>query len=319
MYFYCQSYLAFNFALGYPNSIIVSSQKEILKACAFLGKKCIEHSEFSLNDFLLKNQKVKAEIQRISNLIGPNELHFSHDQFALYCFALVQNQLSKNNKVTFHEFELKAKPIKQLNLKNRTIYFFITLLFRIFYQLNIQLRSTNNKTIILSLDISNLKSLRKVTYSEKKYNEIIEKNLRSVNINSDPIENLFIDQGLSNNPYLVNDQKQLVLLKNILNKHQFQIKEHPIHSIPAFFDEFDKLPNFLPVEIYFNTLKGKVISLFSHALIIASRFEDIQAISLLYLIEDTDLKNRMQQRLQEESENKITFVNSIDELKSLLN
>jgi hypothetical protein len=317
MYFYCQSYLAFNFALSHKDYTIITSNPDIVKACKYLKFKVISHKEFSLIDYLFRRKKIQNEICRISEIINKSEFHFSHNQFALFCFILTQNLLNKKNRVIFHDFELKFQKNQFINF--RSIYYKIICKILYFnYSIPLEIRSPKKKIYVISLKTTSINHLEKIHYIDGEYNELIENIMINFNLKHEKISNVFIDQGLVSSPYINDNLIEVSKLKNILFLKNFTIKEHPIHTNISFFENFKKLPSYLPVEIFFNSIKGQVVSIYSHALIIASKYKNIQAISLIYLINDEEMKKNMMERLKIESNNKIIFISSLEEFEILI-
>ena len=70
----------------------------------------------------------------------------------------------------------------------------------------------------------------------------------------------------------------------------------------------------------FNSIKKNVISVFSTALITASKFDHLKAISMMELVDwyHKPYKIEFKNHLIEESKNKIIFPKNFEELKELL-
>ena len=134
-------------------------------------------------------------------------------------------------------------------------------------------------------------------------------------------DNLIVDQGLLDTHYVKHDSI-IRLYKNLFSYNfDFVIKIHPnFKNTKSLFINYPKYPDYIPVELLFGNIKKNVISVYCTSLITASRFRNIKAISLLELVEyeNESYKQKIRKMLSEESDNKIIFVKSFDELKKLL-
>lgn len=112
---------------------------------------------------------------------------------------------------------------------------------------------------------------------------------------------------------------------------KFAFKKHPCESTEgthsglyvSFYEKFkscEEIPNYVPVELLFNNIKKNVMSICSVALVTASKFQHLKAISLIELIswDDESTKKYYKDYLKKESKNKILFPNSFEELKEIL-
>jgi len=143
-------------------------------------------------------------------------------------------------------------------------------------------------------------------------------------------ENFIIDDGLLTG--YVNFDSMKKLYKDLFELPlKFAFKKHPnlmykkTHSelYLSFYKEFKnckEIPAYVPAELLFNNIKKNVISIFSTALITASRLQHLKTISLLELVEwyDKSYKKEWKERLIATSNNKILFPNNFEELKEIL-
>ena len=125
------------------------------------------------------------------------------------------------------------------------------------------------------------------------------------------------------------DEDSLIKIYESLLKlpYRFTVKYHPrvlkAHK-PARYEELfincEELPDYIPVELLFNNIRKNVISVFSISLISASQLEHLKAISLLELVEwnDESYKKEIKTWLMKESNNRIIFVKTFEELNKLL-
>lgn len=145
--------------------------------------------------------------------------------------------------------------------------------------------------------------------------------------NYEEFENLLVDEG----PIIkiVKRDSLIELYENLLKLPiKFAFKLHPTQlrrtSDAAFYDIFkscNKIPEYIPIELFFNNVKKNVISGYSTSLVTASKFEHLKAISLLELVEwyDDSFKKDIKRGLIERSKNKILFPNTFNELKEIIN
>lgn len=316
-YFYCQSYLAFNFSLRYKDVCVITSQKDIIKACDYLNIKYIEHTSFTTNDFVVKKKAITAEIGKIVDAIDDGEFHFSHSQYAIFCFLLAVSAKKVNKKVIFHDFEYEySKASFSFSLN----YFKIKasqIILNAMYSSILEIRLLLKHKFVLSLNKKTIQEFDIKSYKENEYNQIVEDTMTNFKMDNAHTEKiLFIDQGLTNkiNFYTEHVDQLMEYLRSVPTI----VKAHPIHTPKGFFSGFKLLPQFLPVEMFFNGIKGVVISSYSNALLLASTFPNIKAVALLYMMKDATLKAEIKKKYQKESSGKIIFVNSLEELQTLV-
>lgn len=314
-YFYCQSYLAFNFALNYKDVCILTSQEDIIKACEYFSIKFIKHDFFSDYDLLLRKKNVVNELERLTLLINNGQFHFSHSQYSVFCFLLAVNLKRNHVKCFFHDIEF-TYPTK---FNSFSINFFKTLIYTVFlnfiYVKIFEIRESHKNNFIIGVNPLFFRNISIEKYTNEKHQKIVENVFKNFNLEIKKARILFIDQGLYNNFFrseCIDD-----LLK-ILKSKSAIIKEHPIHTKVTTFDNFVKLPKFIPVEFYFKNFKGIVISSYSNSLFYAAKFPQIKAISLVYLLNDENYKKSIKQKLETESYGKIIFAYSLNELKDLV-
>jgi len=141
-------------------------------------------------------------------------------------------------------------------------------------------------------------------------------------------DNLIIDQGTLVN--IIKPDSIKKLYKNLFELPlEFAFKKHPksvtqiTQSELSFYKTFKccgELPNYIPVELFYNNIKKNVLSIFSASLITAAKLEHLKTISLLELVDwrHESYKKEWINHLKEESENKILFPKTFEELKELL-
>jgi len=161
--------------------------------------------------------------------------------------------------------------------------------------------------------------------------EIMFEAVKNYKIDFRRYDNLIIDHGIIEN--IVKTDSIISLFKRIFELNlEFCYKKHPkSHKYKKqreqieidyykLFKDYDELPRHYPVELFFNNINYNVISLFSASLSTAAKLKNCRAISLLELIEwkNKSYKKEFKDHLIEQSNNKILFPDSFDELKKLL-
>ena len=141
-------------------------------------------------------------------------------------------------------------------------------------------------------------------------------------------DNLIIDQGEITNGIKFDSIKNIY--KNLLKiPNTFALKKHPDVVLKSnkfnlvcnnIFKNCEELPDYIPAELLCNNINKNVISFFSASLIPMSQIQHLNAISLLELVEWTNIsfKNEVKEWLVEESNNKILFPKTFEELEKIL-
>tara|TARA_Y100001954_G_C15784619_1_gene591789 strand:+ start:901 stop:1863 length:963 start_codon:yes stop_codon:yes gene_type:complete len=317
-YFYCESYISFNHAVTIHNVSIITPNENIIEACKLLGINFVKSRRFSSIEFLKKKSLVLSETKSISRMIKKNdEFHFSHSQYSIFCFILL-NKLVKNNiKCTFHSIELLYEKSK-FNLSiNYLKSFFYSILLNYKYGNIFQVCNYNNYQYTYRLNFKFFKSLKLIKYDKKELEKKFINFLNKTKLNLPKLVGItFIDQGIDN--YSLFDEVEIDKLKKFFYSKNINIKAHPIHKTYFNSIKINFLAEFIPFEMYLKNTTGYVISSYSNSLIFASRFKNIKAISLLYLIKDEKLKIKIKNKLYSESNGNITFAESLENLKDLL-
>lgn len=323
MYFYCQSYQAFNLALSLglkDEVIIITSSENIIRACEYLKIKYLQHVQFSHSEIITRKDKCLKEINRLIKIIGNEELHFSHTQFAVFCFLLVHISLEKKNKIIFHNFEFVYSRIKRIPIRCKedfllyTRYFFI----KMFYNAPIVLGMSNPGLymICLSLDFINCSKILVIDNSQRYYAQCLFL-FKTIKIPGDDIGFLFIAQNIDS-AQIYNKLKVKEVL-SILNTPTVYVKMHPKLGRINGFEKCQILPEYLPVELYFNKVRKCVISFHSASLITASKFSNLKVISLIGIVEHVNsFTDQVKKDLIIKSNNQILFPESIEEFKRQL-
>jgi hypothetical protein len=159
-------------------------------------------------------------------------------------------------------------------------------------------------------------------YEDREYYNTTLDLFKNFKLNYPKIKNLFIAQNYyieyKRKPKKYN--KTLENLFELLMKYDFKFKKHPKFKEPVQLSNLQKLPDFLPVELFFNCVENSIIAFHTTSLITASYFENIKAISVLDLINNSqrDFILNWRKKMKSYSGNQIYFPNSLEELNNLL-
>ena len=280
----------------------------------------IKHNQFTISSIIRNRKKVNTELESLIQKIGENELHFSHTQFALFCFCLVKKLNDNGGRTVFHNFEFVYDPINTNSYFNRKLLKNIAkeIIIKWKYDLPLELRKSSEKSYVLSFSLKYINSYSfKIIDDKATFHLMVFKMLKTLKFDFPLIENLFIAQWFTNSSFFVEDK--IIKILPLINDERVSIKYHPklgrVESLP----QCKKLPDFLPVEIFFQKVTKNVISFHSASLITASNFDNLNVISLLDLVKtnDTFLKKVKDDMIQK-SQNKILFPQSISEFEQLL-
>ncbi len=320
---YCQSYQVFNLALSMSlkdKVIVVSSAQNIIKACRFLKLDFVEHTPFRLKDMIRNKKEADKEVQRLVEILQGHELHFSHTQFAVFCFYLVSELNKCNSQVVFHDFELVyTKPdissLFSLHFWNANLNQQI-LKFR--YKVPFELRKSTGHAYIQSLSLDYIRKACYRTVNDKDdYFDITLQMFRDFKFDYPEIENLFVAQTFSNASLFKKDKIKELL--PVINYPGMTLKNHPKLGAVKGLEECPALPDFIPVELFFQKVTGHIFSFHSASLVTASMIDHVKAISLLEIVKTDDRFNEIAKAdLINKSNNRIEFIKSISELKTLL-
>lgn len=322
IYFYCQSYQAFNIALAMnakEEVIIITSSENIIRGCKFLNVKHIVHAPFSPVAMLKQKKLVKHSVNQLIEQIKGHELHFSHTQYAVFSFYLVQNYMLEGGAVVFHDFEFVYKKSKA-DITNK--YYLVAIIqmqvLKLLYGIALELRVTAKNTYVISLKNSFIeKAVSRVIKEANNYYDITLSLFKNIQIPFDNFDNLFIAQTFSNTNFF--NEEKINMLMPILNHANVTVKLHPKLNEADAFTNCNYIPTFLPVELFFNKVNKNVISVSSASLITASRFSNICAISLIDLVGNDDgFITEIKNWLIEKSERRILFPKTFSELNLML-
>jgi len=313
---------------------IITYKKDIIEFCKSQDIKYIKFKKIYPNFYsIFKIFKLKKILQKLIKDIDIKK----EDKFFLPGngkaneFFYLAKELSKNGCVGFYKLadgrfkDYKPPRYKPIFLRGAISRFFLKLIL----DLDLVYYRQEKKCPFLGVDEKFLNKYNILEYLpdihvEDMLEEVVKKN----KLDFKNYENLFIDTGPQIGKIKSSSLKSLYtnLFQLELN---FAVKKHPKSKITQsqsdlFFDELykniDELPRYIPVELIYNNVKKNVLSLYSTALITATKLPHLKSISLLELVEwcDENYKREWKERLSKGSNNKIVFPSNFDELKRIL-
>jgi hypothetical protein len=160
----------------------------------------------------------------------------------------------------------------------------------------------------------------------KNLNELRLEAIRKKHIKLKDYDNLIAaDGGLSG---IVKEDSLIKVHKNLLKlPYNFAVKYHPRVLKTQKLARYQKplmncneFPDYIPVELLLNNIRKNVIAIISSSLVSATQLDHLKAISLLELVEwdNPTYKIEIKKRLIKESNNRIIFVKTFEELNKLL-
>jgi hypothetical protein len=322
-FFYCQSYQIFNLALFESDNediTVITSTKNIIDACKYLNIPYIEHVCFTRFDIIFKKYRINKSVRKILTIVGNSELHFSHTQFAVFCFILIAEGNRRKSNIFFHNFEFvypRIYNIKRLNLLGLGTYIQVLLL-KLLYGIPFELAKVP-LTYIISLRLDFICQNFSIINDKDEYNlKTLEffKKQKFIDIN---INNLFIAQVFEGNKQLINENKLNQVLEKI-NNSEWHVKLHPrLSKSSVLINKMIPLETYIPVEMFFNSIKQNIVSFHSASLITASSFDNVCVISLIKLVGiDSDFRDKVISDLSKKSNNKIHFPESFEDFEKII-
>lgn len=335
-YIFCGAYRALFFALYLKNLgkpiTIITYNKDIIKYCNAADIDYVDYELLRPN--LMTFFMVGALRSRLDNLI--EKIDFGKED----CFYLLGNavayegfylakELSKKGVVYFKQVDVQWKKYK-LNF-NRVFLerSFIRLLYKLFLGLDLIFYETN-RVPRYGINDKFLKRYGIIKIAQDQdINDLILEVVRKSEIGREEYENLVISDGPGIEAVAKYESIKNVY-KTILNLPlEFAFKKHPDpikakYPIEVLYEELfkncEEIPDYIPVELFFNNIKKNVISIGSVALITASKLKNLNAVSLLELVEwyHQSYKNEIKDFLVTASKNKILFPRSFEELRDIM-
>lgn len=327
--FYCKSYQSFFKALYYKHIgvivILLTPTEDIIRTCEYLGIDFIRIKHYAPIETILKHKSVKSEIKNIIRYTKKEfinkelQVHFSHSQFDVFCFLLMQN-LSRNDIQVFHhnfEFIYSVKKFNFFGIKDIKLQL-LKIFIGILYNINLQIRSAGNKRMLAVGEKFLMKNKISKIHDNDTYYDECEEVIHNFKYAHPKIKFLYLTQNLEKNSLI--KVHSLDRLSNYFNKPEFTVKFHPYLKEINHYNMCESVPSFLPAEILYKHVTGAVIAVHSAGLITASRFNQFKTISLIKLIEPINIEffQKVENDLRNKSNNQIYFPTSWEELDELL-
>ncbi len=323
-YFYCGSTQAVLYALADEDYIIISSTIIAKKLCRILQRELIDiNVDVNIKSLIKHPLKIKNEIDRLVLTLRGNELHFSHSQFAVFCFILT-NEVSKTDiSVFFHDFEflynenISAKLFFETFFKNIKC-FIKKKIIELLYNIDLSFKEMSGMFLI-AIDNDFLNNRKVKIIRNDFYKKTLKLFINFPNLKK-TYRYIYLTQNLLNNNLF--ESESLIALFEYLSTKNINVKLHPgMKEKEAVFFENKIISNEdLPAEFFFNSVTHAIISVHSSALITAAKFEHLKSISLLGLLKPLDpiFFKKVKRDLVVKSANSIYFPSSFKELDSLL-
>ena len=336
-YIFCPSYASVFFALHLKNSgkeiKIITYNISVKKYCRTADIKYIYFDYIGVP--ITRLYKIFILKSKIDNLIKKNDIkkednfYLLDNSFAINGFYLAK-EWSKKGNVYFNNLERSFNIYKENNYLGLGFLARMSLkyLFKIFMGLDLIFLEVNRGPVFGINDKFLVKNKIKKISLNKNLKELQMDAMRKSHIKLKEYDNLIITQGSLSR--ILNDESVKKMYENLLKlPYKFVVKHHPrVIKSEKSGDIFEKellidceeLPDYIPVELLFNNVRKNVISIFSTSLIPASQLEHLKDISLLELVEwnNPSYKKEVKDFLTKESNNRIIFVKSFEELSKLL-
>ena len=186
-------------------------------------------------------------------------------------------------------------------------------IFRIVWGFDLCYKNVNDRPVI-GVDMKYLRKNNVLTYNISDYNRLRHQVAEKFNRILVSCDDLLVMQG-DLTGIVTNDSLEKLYVQ--LNKSSsFYIKYHPKFHQSYLFDTQQEIPSYIPVELCLNGVNRAVISIYSTALITASCYPHLVAISLLDLVDWNNMayKEKVRNWLRKESNDRIKFVQSLQEV-----
>ena len=335
-YILCASYKTLLFALHLKYKgkkiTVVTYNKDLIKFCETENIDCIEF-EFirpkvsTFYQFFKLKKMLDATIKKID--IQKGDTFFLLGKTKGYSQYYLSKELSKKNKGYYKDSDRKQKIYKAP--RSKPIFFrgvIMRFLLKTFLGLDIIYYIGNNGDPILGISDEFL----------KKYNiDEFEPNISSEELIIDTVKNYKNNYKKIDNLLIIDDPLSMVKfdsIRAVYNKIydlplKFASKNHPrpieksektYSHYYDLFKNYEEVPRYVPVELFCNNIRKNVIAVLSTALITASKFQHLKAISLLELVDwyHQPSKEDFKQDFIKNSNNKIIFPKTYEELEELL-
>lgn len=315
--------MALSLRLNDTDITVVTPTYDIIKTCKVLQIPYISFDYKSPVVIAKELKKTKKQVKDVCEQIKDGILHFSHTQFDVFCFLLVQEYSGKYGKVKFHNFEVEYTELKKPCLSiNYARNFIIMTLINAYFKSRIILKTVSGLILLginsKFIEKNNIELIdNKRDYYIKTLEAFKGNQLKTKDIGQ--IANLLLGQNFAGDGIVKSGS--LKKLYDYLANQNITIKSHPYMPEERFVCNRNEVPSYLPAELFFSNIQNSVLAVHSAALITASKFKNLKSVSLVELVEwvDADFKKKVKLDLITRSENKILFPESLDELGALLN
>lgn len=332
------AYKALLFALYLKNVLgkkitIITYNKDIIQYCINENIDCISFERMRPRVLsIYKLFKLKKILNNILNEIDvskENKFFLTSNASAYDSFYLAK-KLSKKGIVYFKYVDKNFKNYEPPRYKPIFIRGgILRIALKLIFNLDTMYYETNGVPRIgIDEKFLNKNNIREFKPSIKSDQMILDA-IKKSKVNYKEYDNLIVDDGLA----VINSIRYTSvnkIYKDIFKLPiEFAFKKHPkpmleenkaYQNFYKIFSNCKEIPRYMPVELFYNNIHKNVISIFSAALIGTSQFEHIKAISLIELVEwhNESYKKEWKEYFKKESNNKILFPNSLEELKKLL-
>ncbi len=334
-YIFCPSYASVFFALHLRNSgkdiKIITDNISIRKYCRTFD---IDYIYFDYVDVsIIRFYKMFISKNRIGNLImkidikKEDDFYLLDNSFDINGFYLAKEWAKKGNvyfSILGRTFDTYTEN-KYLNF-SFLVRAILKYLFKVSLGLDLIFLEVNGVPIFGINDKFLKKNKIKKISLDKNLKELQLEKIGKSHIKLREYDNLIVSGG--NLSGIVNKDSLIKVYKNLLKlPYKFVVKYHPrllkaqkLARYEKVFINCDEFPSYIPVELLFNNIRKNVIAIYSTSLSFASQLEHLKAISLLELVEWNHLsyKKEVKDFLIKESNNRIIFVESFEELNKLL-
>ena len=321
-YFYCGSTQALLLALAHDDFVVISKTTIANRLCNMFNREllCVK-TNIDIKHLVLNPAKTKLELARLISIIKVGELHFSHIQFAIFCFLLALNARKNDIPVYFHNFEFNYPKASGylIFIKNLKTYMFGKMI-TFHYKIRFVYKQVHS-LLVLGIDDSFItsNSIHLIDDKDTFFNSTLNLFIKAP-ARYKTYDNIFLSQNLVNNKFV--DRTDLFKMYAWLLENGINVKLHPGMKEHEQFYFKDLLidDNSVPVELLFNSVKKSVIAFHSAALITAAKFNHLKSISVIDLLKtnDNDFIMKVKADLQVKSDGKIFFPQTLDELERLI-
>ncbi|MFC1869959.1 hypothetical protein ACFLYE_01660 [Chloroflexota bacterium] len=277
----------------------------------------------------LKN-RLDALIEKIN--FGEEDSFYLLTRWISYEDFYLAKELSKKGKGTVYLSGIAWRELGIYRTKFNPVFFeclFNKYLLKIFLGLDLIFYETNAVPRFGINDKFLKKNKIKETTHDRGFFELVADVVKKAKTGQKRYDNLFLSESSAITSIITYESTRNIY-KNLADLPlEFVVKKHPRITeeksqidilFEEFFKDWEELPEYIPAELFFNSIKKNVIAVMSQALIVASHLEHLRAISLLELVEwyNEAYKSEIKNLLMKMSKNRIIFVKDFEELKQVL-